>query len=895
MSMAHKENQMRVATTVELLESLPGPAWTVDCLLFRVVDCNSAAAALASDDEFLSLFEKSLNERLIGRLRGEELKINFHARLKGEERLWMFSAALLAGELANRLILAQPAAVFDVPTQITFDELADSAFDGIVVLNSERRIVQISQRFEQMFGYSIDELRGKTPQVLVPHGAAKEFFAGCDLLDRGGEYQIETKRRRRNGTLLEVQVSSQPIASGRFRGGLVVIYRDMTAANRDARFRNLRLESTRTLASAATLEEAAKELLPAIAKALDWDVARLWLLGANGMECFHSHAKLGCSCGDIGYPGSACAINVEAAGKGLAHREDHFQPVGLCATKPDCKLRDGAQAVIPIVNTQKQVMGVLEMLSSHRPQPETGRRELLEGMCAHLGQFITRVRAESALAESEAKFRTLAETTPTGIFIHCDGVIVYANAACETISGYSRDEIMGQPVWGLFQAEDIEEFRRRSARRLDGDQFEERYEARVVRKNGEIRWVDYSAARIMVENHPAVLCAAIDITEKRALETQLRQTQKMEAIGRLAGGIAHDFNNLLTVIGCCAESISMRLDLPEDVLRSTTDISYAADRAAALTKQLMLFSRHQLVAPKLIDLNAVLAGTELILRRSLGDDIVLRFNFQPGLGVILADGSQLEQVVMNLAVNARDAMPNGGELSISTESVTLDGSAPQGNNPGEYLLLKVMDNGSGMSQEIQQHIFEPFFTTKHSSKGTGLGLSTVYGIVKQCGGSIQVESQPGCGTTFKVFLPLAPGLAERKSCVPAPSEESLVATILLVEDEEDVREVLRAGLMRDGHKLLEASCAADALNISAAYEGTIDMMMTDVVMSGMSGRELADQLMPMRPGMKVLFVSGYNEDTVLQKGVIERQMEFLQKPFTRAVLSRKVREILLNR
>jgi PAS domain S-box-containing protein len=641
-----------------------------------------------------------------------------------------------------------------------------------------------------------------------------------------------------------------------------------------------------------TIEQAVDELLPVIADALDWDVARLWLVGKDGMECFRSHAKPGCSCNNIGRPGCTCAYNVEAAGKGIALRQDNFQPMGTCAQEPDCKLRDGSQAVIPIVDTQKQVLGVLEMLSSHRPQQEKGRRELLEGLCAHLGQFITRVRAELALAENEEKFRTLAETTPTGIFIHCDGRIVYANAACETISGYPRGELIGQPVWKLFHAEDLEEFKQRAARRLDGEDFEKRFEVRVVRKNGEVRWMDYSAARIMVDKRPAVLCAAVDITEQRALETQLRQTQKMEAIGRLAGGIAHDFNNLLTVIGCCAEAINMQPDLPVDVLLSTSEISHATDRAAALTRQLLSFSRHQLVAPKLINLNTVLAGTELILRRSLGDDIVLKFSFEPGCGVILADASQLEQVVMNLAVNARDAMPNGGELSISTHGVTLDGSQ-QAEGLGDYLMLNVTDNGSGMSQEIQQHIFEPFFTTKHSSKGTGLGLSTVYGIVKQSGGFIQVESQPGCGTSFQVFFPAVRGSsAELGSDAPSASDDLASATILLVEDEEDVRSVLRASLLREGHEILEAASAAQALDISAAYEGKIDLLITDVVMSGMSGRELADRLIPLRPGTKVLYVSGYNEDTVLQKGVIEGQMEFLQKPFTPTTLRRKVRHLL---
>jgi PAS domain S-box-containing protein len=890
--MLQEDGEMRATEKDELLEALPGPAWVVDCLLLKILASNKEAGPLG-DDEFLARFEKPLDEGLIARLRGRERQFTFHAKLKGDSSHWLFSAARMDGELkGKRLILAQPAADFDVPTQLTFDEMLNSVFDGLVILNAARRIVQINQCFQQMFGYAIEELRGQTPSVLVPPESEHEFDASLDVLDRGGVHQLETKRRRRDGSLLEVQVSSRPIATGRFAGGLVVVYRDLTVTNRNARYRNLRLESTRILAQSVTLEEAVRGLLPAISQALDWDVTRLWMTGEGRMQCFHEYAKPGCSCSNIGKEGAECALSLEIARKGLVQRFDNFQPVGACASRADCKLRDGTQAVLPILDSQKQVLGVLEMLSSRRAQGATGRRELMEGICASLGQFIIRQRAELALAENEAKFRTLAETAPTAIFIHGDGLILYANAACETFSGYSRDELINHSVWRLFHPEEVETFKERSVRRLGGEDVEKHFEARVVRKNGEVRWADYSAARIMLDQRPAVLCAAIDVTERRELEAQLRQTQKMEAIGRLAGGIAHDFNNLLTVIGCCAEVIRMRDGLPDDIRRSTAEISHAAERAAALTRQLLSFSRHQVVAPKLIDLNSVLSGTELILQRSLGDDILLKINLKRGLGMILADASQVEQVVMNLAVNARDAMPDGGELSIRTDAVTLEGSGPHAEGSGGYLMLSVTDNGTGMSQEIQQHIFEPFFTTKQASKGTGLGLSTVYGIVKQCGGFIRVESEVDKGTHFEVYFPIAhEGSPEVKAKAPIQAE-SAPATILLVEDEEDVRSVLHASLLRDGHKILEASSADEALDINAAYEGKIDLLMTDVVMSGMSGRELADRLIPLRKGIKVLYVSGYNEDTVLQKGVIEGQMEFLQKPFSPTVLRNKVRHML---
>ncbi|HEX9255649.1 MAG TPA: ATP-binding protein, partial [Candidatus Angelobacter sp.] len=438
--------------------------------------------------------------------------------------------------------------------------------------------------------------------------------------------------------------------------------------------------------------------------------------------------------------------------------------------------------------------------------------------------------------------------------------------------------------------EDRDDLQERAKRRQRGEHIEKRWQSRVVRKDGEVRWIDYSAARIMLENRPAVLCAVSDVTEQRALEIQLRQTQKMEAIGRLAGGIAHDFNNLLMVIGCCSELILLNNDLSESVRRGAQEISTAADRAAALTRQLLAFSRHQVLEPRILNLNSTLTGTELILRRALGDDIELRFSLEAGLGLILADPSQIEQVAMNLAVNARDAMPNGGKLSISTSSVNLDNSVSQA---GDYAVLAVKDNGIGMNQEIQQHIFEPFFTTKSVNKGTGLGLSTVYGIAKQCGGFVTVDSQPGCGATFKVYFPIAAGLSAVPDARPLLDlEANRSATILLVEDQEDVRAVLHASLLRDGYMVMQASSGAQALEVSAAYAGKIDLLLTDVVMAGMSGRDLADRLVPLRPGLKVLYVSGYNEDTVLQKGVVEGLTEFLQKPFSPSALSHKVRHIL---
>jgi PAS domain S-box-containing protein len=756
-----------------------------------------------------------------------------------------------------------------------------------MILDAQRCIVQINDRFRELFGYRIEELRGKIPAVMVPPGREFEFEGSIDLLSRGGIYHNDTVRLRRDGTPLEVLVSSQPIASGRFRGGLVVMYQDMTEVKRNARYHDLRLEVSRILGTANTAEQAANELLPQLSETLGWDVVRFWQVRENGLECVGSHTRSGSP--TIEAKCTVRASQVVHDGQSVWLGNSH--PLESCATKAHCKLEHGSLAAFPIMDTQKRVLGVLELLGPNKELPEAAQRELLEGLCVYLGQFITRCTAEMALAENEAKFRTLAELAPTAIFIHADGVVLYANAAFESIFGYSRDEIVNHLIWPLFHPEVRDEVRERAMLRQSGEKIKKRYEARMVSKNGKLLWVDYSAARITLGNRPAVICAASDITKRRALELQLRQTQKMEAIGRLAGGIAHDFNNLLMVIGCCSESISLGEDLPEDVRRGADEISHAADRAAALTRQLLTFSRHQVLTPRIVDLNSVLTGTELILRRALGDDIMLRFDLEPGLGTILADPSQLEQVVMNLAVNSRDAMPDGGNLSISTSCVCLDDAVRS--RPGSYAVLTVADNGIGIDPKFQQHIFEPFFTTKGASKGTGLGLSTVYGIAEQSGGFVTVDSQPNCGATFKVYFPIAGELSEAvEGTENQEIRTACCATILLVEDEEAVRAVIQQSLVRDGHIVLEAADGARALEVSAAFKGKIDLLVTDVVMSGMSGREVADCVVQARPGLKVLYVSGYNEDTVLQKGVIGGEVELLQKPFSPSVLCRKVRQIL---
>ena len=384
----------------------------------------------------------------------------------------------------------------------------------------------------------------------------------------------------------------------------------------------------------------------------------------------------------------------------------------------------------------------------------------------------------------------------------------------------------------------------------------------------------------------------------RTSEAQLRQAQKMEAVARLAGGVAHDFNNLLTVINGHAELLKARLDSGHPALEHAAEIKLAGERAAALTRQLLTFSRKQIMKPAILDLNSLISGFEKMLARLIGEDIQVEIHLDPALGSIKADPGQIEQVIMNLAVNARDAMPEGGILTISTENVDLGQSFARQHfdvQPGSYVQMTVSDTGCGMDEETQSRLFEPFFTTKAPEKGTGLGLSTVYGIVKQWGGSIWLHSELGKGSTFKICLPRVEqrqaSNGDGDECLPTRSLDGS-ETILLAEDDSSVRRIVNAILTQHGYNVLVTASAEDALELEKKHSGRIDLLLTDVVMPKVGGRELADLLTERRPDVRRLYMSGYTDDVVLQHRIEDSEDLFLQKPFTIEDVLEKVREAL---
>ena len=511
-----------------------------------------------------------------------------------------------------------------------------------------------------------------------------------------------------------------------------------------------------------------------------------------------------------------------------------------------------------------------------------------------------RLKAEHARAEAETKYRTLIEQVAAISYIAelgINGRWYYVSPQIEAILGYTPDEwLADSPEWMRHVvAEDhpvVHEAEMSSSR---GEPFQAEY--RVRHKDGHVVWVSDSAVVVRgSDSHQVVEGIIVDITERKLLENQLQQSRRMEAVGRLAGGIAHDFNNLLTIINGYAEMALLRAAMSPELTADIRQIGNASERASVLVRQLLAFSRKQVLQPKLLDLNAIVEGLDKLLSRLMGADIEMITLCGANIGTVKADPSQVEQVIMNLVVNARDAMASGGRLTIETSNVDLDANYARDHatvKPGPYVMLAVSDTGVGMDQETQAHIFEPFYTTKGGSRGTGLGLSTVYGIVKQSGGYIWVYSEPNNGTTFKVYLPR---VEEPVAKATAAAEDRIdrrgTETILLVEDEEAVRDLTRSILEDQGYAVLVAESAAHAENLAAHGSREIQLLLTDVVMPGISGRELARRFTAGHPKTRVLFMSGYTDNVIASGGVLEAGVAFLQKPFTPRALRQKVREVL---
>ncbi|MGB7759473.1 MAG: PAS domain S-box protein [Bryobacteraceae bacterium] len=542
--------------------------------------------------------------------------------------------------------------------------------------------------------------------------------------------------------------------------------------------------------------------------------------------------------------------------------------------------------------------GVAHALISARAIEMRGQRYVL----ATVNYITQRVQAEAALRESEARYRRIVDTANEGIWSMDErGITNFANRRMAEMLGYAPGEMLGRSLFSFVFPEDVPLFEQRTVDLRRGEaivaerRFRHRGGAEVPALVSSTPIIDeagqYKGAFAMLID---ITAQKRDQTEREQLRRQLEQSQKLESLGRLAGGVAHDFNNLLTVINGYSDMLVKNLpegDLQRQVIE---EIRGAGERAAALTRQLLTFGRRQIGRPRPLDLNALISDAERMLQRLIGEDILLETGLDPALDPVEADPSQMHQILLNLSVNARDAMPDGGRLVIATANARFDReNAPAGCQPGAYARLTVADTGTGMDDDTMQHLFEPFFTTKPGGRGTGLGLATVYGIVKQSGGSIRVHNEPGKGCRFEIHLPCARGPAEPVSApaIELPQPERHL-TVLVVEDQDDVRRLACRALRASGYHVVEAASGDEALRLAQSVQGGCHLVVTDVIMPGISGKILAEELRAHWPDVKVLFMSGYPNDVILRHGVMDGAVNYLEKPFTPSELAAKVREVM---
>jgi PAS domain S-box-containing protein len=525
-----------------------------------------------------------------------------------------------------------------------------------------------------------------------------------------------------------------------------------------------------------------------------------------------------------------------------------------------------------------------------------------ENVVLSIGRDVTEtVLARQHMEASERKYRLLVENIPDVVWLATlDGKILFMSPKVEAVCGLTATELMAAPASFWFERihpSDVADVRREFARLASHGKFEAEY--RWQRKDGAWIWIRAQAV-VALETDGAVLAEGTfaDVTARKHLEDQVRQSQKMEAIGRLTGGVAHDFNNLLAII--LGNGRMLLDDLPNADPRrdDAAAILEAANRAATLTRQLLTFSRHQVVKPERLDLNAIVKDVEKMLHRIIGEDVELLLRLSEPAGPVLVDAGEIEQVIMNLVVNARDAMPRGGRLTIDTSNVNLDAdyaALHPGVTAGRYIAVSVTDTGCGMDAETRRRAFEPFFTTKEKTQGTGLGLATCYGIVRGCHGHISLYSEPGVGTVFKVYLPLQPGKAEIHDDAAQKSDATGTETVLLIEDDQQLRRTIQRVLSGRGYTVLEASGSSQALEVCERYAGGIDLVLSDMVMPGLSGPDTVERIRQRRPQAKVLFMSGYSDHAVFRNGSSQSRVNFIQKPFMPQALALKVREVVDGR
>jgi len=757
----------------------------------------------------------------------------------------------------------------------------------------------VNESFSRVLGYSSEELLGKPLTWLHPPSEVRSMsqkFAAL-VAEDGATISSRCSLRAKSGQWRWFDIVAQNRLSDPDAQGILLSYQDVTEFHRMEAQRMVLSDVVHALNQTSNLDELLHQIHSALKKVVYSENFFVALYDPQ-TEMFHfpffvdqfdpppPPQKVARTCMAYVFRTGSSALIPQSEFDRLA-AEGEVELVGSASP---------AWLGVPL-KTPNATIGVL-VVQHYQNENAYDQRDLefLDSAGAHIALAIERVRAEEAVRKSESMFRLLFSHTPLPMWVFDTETLRFlqVNEAASKQYGYSECEFRGMTVRDIrpdgnepgFQAH-VDEWR--NGGRHDGHWLHRN-------KAGKSFAVDVVSHKLEYAGRSVRLVVAQDVSERQLLEGQLRQAQKMEAIGRLAGGVAHDFNNLLMVIKGHTELLLNVLPPADHVTRKIEQIDRSADRATALTRQLLAFSRMQLLQPRALNLNSVVDEMGKLIPRLIGEDIELIVRNSADLGTIRADASQMEQVIMNLAVNARDAMPNGGNLIIETANIELDSYYREAHpivQPGKYVLLSVSDTGTGMDAETQAHIFEPFFTTKELGKGTGLGLATVYGVVKQSGGFIWVYSEVGKGTTFKVYLPRVDEPVLPIGHLPAPTQVLRgTETVLLAEDEQDVRDVAREFLESAGYTVLQAPGGESALKIAEGYSGSIDLLITDMVMPGMSGQELAKKMRSLRDGIRVIYMSGYSEHAAEQAAKGDASAVVLTKPFSRSALLRTTREVL---
>ncbi|HUS19424.1 MAG TPA: PAS domain S-box protein [Terriglobales bacterium] len=890
----------------------------------RMLDCNDSFAKIfgyESREDVLQADAQSFyfsyreREQYLSKLRQNRLLSNMETlcRKRDGAQLWVLENVIMVPDIHGGPDLIEGTLVDITERKLTekklteseskFRAVADTASSAIYIHNG-RTFLYANRASEEISGYSVDELLQLNPfDIVHPDDRAFVLERGRSRVSgQAAPERYEYRILRKDGSVRWVDFSAGVM---QFEGESAIIGTafDITERRRVEALQAALFRISERANAAQDLEE----FLVAIHK----------ILG----ELIHARniyvALYDENTDTVSYPYYVDEADEPPVGSfplGRGFTEYVLRTGSHLLATPEIAARLRASGELERVGsdcvdwlgvplkTGSKTVGVLAVQSyTEKVRYNEQQVEILNFVSQHIANAILHKRNEEARRESDLRFRTMVQSAVYGIYRSSpDDHFIEVNPALVNMLGYATAE----EVLTLKLSRDVyatsEERTSLIHRHAHSGGRVEGIEVKWKRKDGKYITVRLSGRAILDgSDRPRYFeMIAEDVTERRALEDQLRQSQKMEAIGRLAGGVAHDFNNLLTVIKGYSELMLDELKEADPLRAEVEEIKKAADRAATLTRQLLAFSRQQVLAPKVIDLNSVVSNMDKLLNRLLGEDIGLYTVLEGGLGTVKADPGQIEQVVMNLAVNARDAMPRGGKLTIETANVELDESYARehvGARAGSYVMLAVSDNGTGMTPEVRQRIFEPFFTTKELGKGTGLGLSTVYGIVKQSEGYIWVYSELGQGTSFKVYLPRVDSPAEmisvRSSRKPTFTGHE---TVLLVEDEDGVRALVRQVLHKHGYTVLEARHGGEALLHCERHQGPIQLLLTDVVLEQMGGPELARRLAGIRPDMRVLYISGYTDDAIIHHGVLTEGTAFLQKPFTTEALAKKIRQVLDN-